>query len=100
MAVADQPTDHRAGTGAGPRPYSSYRTNETDMNLYILNEVLSDYTSGMAVIAAESKDHARELFIDEFGEYHAKDFDEYAEFTVIEGVNHPAGIVSYVYGGG
>ena len=70
------------------------------MNLYILNEVLSDYTSGMAVIAAESKDHARELFIAEFGEYHADEFDKFAEFTVIEGVNHPAGIVSYVYGGG
>ena len=70
------------------------------MNLYILNEVLADYTSGMAVIAAESKDHARELFIAEFSEYHAQDFDKYAEFTVIEGVNHPAGVVQYVYGGG
>jgi hypothetical protein len=70
------------------------------MNLYILNEVLSDYTSGMAVIAAESKAHARELFIAKFGEYNAKDFDEYAEFTVIEGVNHPAGVVKYVFGGG
>ena len=70
------------------------------MNLYILNEVLADYTSGMAVIAAESKAQAREFFIAEFGEYHADDFDEYAKFTVIEGVNHPAGIVSYVYGGG
>jgi len=70
------------------------------MNLYIINEVLSDYTSGMAVIAAESKEHARELFIKEFGEYYAKDFDKYAEFKVIEGVNHPAGVVDYVYGGG
>jgi hypothetical protein len=70
------------------------------MNLYILNEVLSDYTSGMAVIAAESKAHARELFIAEFGEYHANEFDKYAKFTVIEGVNHSAGIVDYVYGGG
>jgi hypothetical protein len=70
------------------------------MNLYILNEVLSDYTSGMAVIAAESKAHARELFIAKFGESNAEDFDEYAEFTVIEGVNHPAGVVKYVFGGG
>ena len=69
------------------------------MNLYILNEVLSDYTSGMAVIAAESKAHARELFIAKFGESNAEDFDEYAEFTVIEGVNHPAGVVKYVFGG-
>ncbi len=70
------------------------------MNLYILNGVLSDYTDGMVVIAAESKDHARELFVQEFSEYHADDFDKYAKFTVIEGVNHPAGIVDYVYGGG
>jgi hypothetical protein len=70
------------------------------MNLYIINEVLSDYTSGMAVIAAESKESAREFFIAQFGDYHADDFDKYGKFTVIEGVNHPAGIVDYVYGGG
>jgi hypothetical protein len=52
------------------------------------------------VIAAESKVHARELFIAEFTEYHAEEFDKYAEFTVIEGVNHAAGVVQYVYGGG
>jgi pyocin large subunit-like protein len=70
------------------------------MNLYILENVLHDYTSGMAVIAAETKDAARVIWIEEFSEYHAKDFDEYAEFKVIEGVNHPAGMVSYVFGGG
>jgi len=70
------------------------------INLYIINEVLADYTSGMCVIAAESKEHAREFFISEFGEYHSKDFDEYGKFTIIEGVQHPAGVVEYVYGGG
>ena len=74
--------------------------NNQPMNLYIINEVLSDYTSGMCVIAAESREHAREFFIEEFGEHLAKDFDEYGEFTIIEGVNHPAGVVQYVYGGG
>jgi hypothetical protein len=71
------------------------------MHLYILNNVLSDYTSGMAVIAAENMDQCRELFIKEFGEYYAKDFDEYAQFTIIEsvGIGEP-GIVEYVYGGG
>ena len=69
------------------------------MNLYIINEILSDYTSGMVVIAAESKEHCRELFIEKF-EFHAKDYDsELTKFTVIENVNHPAGIVDYVYGG-
>ena len=70
------------------------------MNLYIINNVLSDHTSGMAVIAAESKEQCRELFIEEFTDYHADEFDNWAKFTVIEGVNHPAGVVEYVYGGG
>ena len=70
------------------------------MNLYILNDVLTDYTSGMVVIAAESKESAREFFIKKFpGEYYADEFDRFAKFTVIENVNHDAGIVDYVYGG-
>ena len=71
------------------------------MKLFIINNVLSDYTSGMAVIAAESKDQCRELFIQEFSEYHAEEFDKYATFTVIESVGlDKAGIVDCVYGGG
>jgi bifunctional ADP-heptose synthase (sugar kinase/adenylyltransferase) len=69
------------------------------MNLYIINNVLSDYTSGMVVIAAESKEMCRELFIKEFSDWHAEEFDKYATFTVIEGVNHAAGLVDHVYGG-
>jgi hypothetical protein len=46
------------------------------MNLYILNDVLTDYTSGMVVISAESKERARELFIEKFpGDYYADEFD-------------------------
>jgi hypothetical protein len=78
---------------------SKMKNNQVN-NLYILNEVLADYTSGMCVIAAESKAQCREIFLNEFGSHNAKDFDEYAEFTVIEGVDRPAGVVSYVYGGG
>ena len=37
------------------------------MNLYILNDVLYDYTSGMCVIVAESMKQCEELFIEEFG---------------------------------
>ena len=70
------------------------------INLYILNEVLADYTSGMAVIAAPSLERCREIFIAEFGGYHADDFDKFAKFTVIEGVNHAEGVVDHVYGGG
>jgi hypothetical protein len=70
------------------------------MNLYILSEVLSDYTPGMAVIAAPSKERCRELFIEAFTEYHADEFDNWAKVIVIENVNHPEGVVEYVYGGG
>jgi hypothetical protein len=72
------------------------------MNLYILNEVLSDYTCGMAVIAASSKERACELFIEEFGEYYADELKT-AEFTEIKGVTDPdlaEGLVDCVYGGG
>jgi hypothetical protein len=81
------------------------------MNLYILNDVLYDYTPGMCVIAAESLEQCNEFFMKEFGrsddshlakirnEEHQKEFDT-AEIKVIENVNHPAGVVSYVYGGG
>ena len=55
----------------------------------------------MVVIAAESKEQCRELFIKEFSEYHANEFDQYATFNVIESVGlDDAGIVDYVYGGG
>lgn len=74
------------------------------MNLYILNDVLHDYTAGMCVIAAESKDAARDIFVKRFSTKasHSGSSDDFdtAEFTVIEEVNHPAGVVSYVYGGG
>tara|TARA_B100001564_G_scaffold329919_1_gene314784 strand:+ start:387 stop:608 length:222 start_codon:yes stop_codon:yes gene_type:complete len=71
-------------------------------NLYVLNEVLTDYTSGMAVIAAPSLDACREVFADEF-EFWTGEFDssiENGDFKVIEGVDHPTGLISYVHGGG
>ena len=72
------------------------------MHLYILNGVLCDWTPGMAVIAAESLDQARELFLAELGDssYAANEFNE-AKVTVINSVGlDEAGIVDYVYGGG
>ena len=78
------------------------------MNLYILNDVLHDYTPGMAVIAAESMEQCKELFMAEFCYSGASDYVKggyEADFNtaivkVIEGVNYAAGVVSYVYGGG
>lgn len=79
------------------------------MNLYIINEVLYDYTDGMAVIAADSIERCRELYELEFAnsEYRKvqvmEEYDaaiSYGHFKVlqVQGVNE--GIVSYVYGGG
>jgi len=77
------------------------------MNLHIINEVLYDYTAGMCVIAAESMARCEQLFMKEFGwddndfynQQLQKEFNE-APIKVIENINHPEGIVSYVYGGG
>lgn len=81
------------------------------MNLYILNDVLYDYTPGMCVIAAESKEHCNQIFMEQFGDSGESDYakaknegmqEEFneARIKVIENVNHPAGVVSYVHGGG
>ena len=71
------------------------------MKLFIINNVLCDWTAGMAVIAAESMIQCRELFIKEVGEYYAEEYDNHATFTVIESVGlDEAGVVEYVYGGG
>ena len=72
------------------------------MNLYIINEVLSDYTSGMVVIAAPSLKRCRELFVEEF-KWHLDEFDtsiKDGNYKVLQVVDQPEGVVSYVYGGG
>ena len=78
-------------------------------NLYIINEVLfDDFTPGMAVVAAPSLERLREVFIEKFVDdkfdekYMIPEYDkaiEKGKFTVIENVNHPEGVISYVYGG-
>ena len=78
------------------------------MNLYIINDVLYDYTAGMCVIAAQSMPRCEQVFMAEFApgesdyfkENMQKDFNT-ANIKVIENV--PYGneeVVSYVYGGG
>jgi hypothetical protein len=82
------------------------------MNLYILNDVLYDYTSGMAVIAAESMEQCNQIFIEKFGsdcdaewakmknKRIQEDFNT-ADVKVLENVNvGGVGVISYVYGGG
>ena len=76
------------------------------MNLYIINEVLSDYTFGMVVIAADSLDRCREMFIAEFGNDWQPTIDEYdgaikrGSYKVLAVRDQEEGIVSHVFGGG
>ena len=70
-------------------------------NLYIINEVLSDYTSGMAVIAASSLKRCREIFAEEF-DWVDDEYDsaiENGDYKVFKNVNHAEGVISYVMGG-
>jgi hypothetical protein len=78
------------------------------MNLYIINDVLYDYTSGMCVIAAESLPRCEQIFMKEFApgesayikENMQKDFNT-SEIKVIENVPYEKEeVISYVYGGG
>jgi len=82
--------------------YTNSMENKSN-NLYLINEVLSDYTSGMAVIAAPSLERCKEIFTEEFNFDDIGEFDSAIKdgnYKVIENVNHDEGVVSYVYGGG
>lgn len=75
-----------------------------NMNLYIINEVLCDYTDGMCVIAAPSLKRCRELFVNQFdNDRSADEFDSAIKrgaYKSLQVVGKSEGIVSYVYGGG
>ena len=72
------------------------------MKLFIIKDILVDYTSGMVIIAANDKDECREIFLKEFdgNSYYEEEFDN-ADFQVIEsvGIVEPC-LVSYLYGAG
>ena len=79
------------------------------MNLYIINEVLYNYTAGMCVIAAESMPRCEQVFMEEFSwgeDYEISNKRLQEEFNaapikVIENVPYEKEeVVSYVYGGG
>ena len=77
---------------------------ENNMNLYIISEVLYDYTEGMVVIAAESLERAASLFANEWPDSRKiEEFDaaiERGAYQTLKVVGQPEGIVSCVYGGG
>jgi hypothetical protein len=73
----------------------------TSMKLYIISDVLRDYSAGMVVIAANDLEDCRNIYQEKFGT--AYDFDQsikkeyYTELNVSD-VN--PGVIDYVYGGG
>ncbi len=83
----------------GKRAYDTYMKN-LNLNLYIFEGVLADYTGGMAVVAALSLERAWEVFAERFNADLVIEKQNCTDVTVIEGVNHAEGVVSYVYGGG
>lgn len=68
------------------------------MKLFIVNNVLSDYTSGMVVVRAESIEHARDICLKEW-ECSTSEFQDLENYSEID-LNGGAGIVDAVYGGG
>ena len=73
-------------------------------NLYIITNVLYDWTSGMAVISSPSLERCRELFFEEFDEhYESISYDSAIGkgcYQCYENVNIPEGILQWVRGGG
>ena len=78
--------------------------NHLDINLYIITEVLYDYTDGMVVIAAESLEIAGSLFANEWPDARLiEEFDAAianGAYKTLQVVGQSEGVVSYVYGGG
>jgi hypothetical protein len=80
------------------------------MNLYVFEDVLTDYTSGMVLITAESLDEAQQIAYDEFKRnYREEDLESFliresgfAEPTAsyLVGSEKVSGVRHVVYGGG
>ena len=81
------------------------------MNLYIIDEVLSDYWPGMVVIKAKTLEDCREIFAERFAgesfyeEMYMKEFDkaigdgEYKVLKLSRDDKMPVGVVAVKWGG-
>lgn len=79
------------------------------MKMFVFEGVLTDWTSGMAVIAAKSLEHAQQLAFAEFGlDYKNETLADFLkrEDGFMEATWYPlgkgveAGVLHHVYGGG
>lgn len=78
---------------------------DQQMKLFVIKEVLYDYTPGMCVIAAHDLAQCRELFYHKFGRKveFMDEFDraiENKKYRTLDVINCNPGIISYEYGGG
>jgi hypothetical protein len=76
----------------------------SEMKLYLINEVLYDYTAGMVAIAAENLEQCRNIFEEQFAMGSLNEFDTaiqngYYQELEVKSDTQP-GVVTYVYGGG
>jgi hypothetical protein len=76
----------------------------SEMKLYLINEVLYDYSAGMVAIAAENLEQCRNIFEEDFGKSRLNEFDTaiqngYYQELEVKSDTQP-GVVTYVYGGG
>lgn len=76
------------------------------MNLYILHNVLYDYSAGMAVICAKDLDQCKELFLtlangNQYREEMETEWNNLCDddIIVIKNVDREAGVVTYIGGG-
>jgi 5-formaminoimidazole-4-carboxamide-1-beta-D-ribofuranosyl 5'-monophosphate synthetase len=76
------------------------------MKLFIITDVLSDYTSGMVAIKAESLKQAREFFVKDQMPDFIDEFDDsikngcYTEFDLADTDTKELGVLVEVFGGG
>lgn len=75
------------------------------MFLYIFNDVLWDYSDGMAIIAAKDLEQAREIFVRELdrNEYEIDRVIREGKYKVLhldENVHRESGLIDVVWGGG
>ena len=82
------------------------------MNLYIINNVLSDYTYGMVAIKAETLAKARKFYVERFddgsreGREMKKEFDvaiknkDYTVMNLADTDQSAVGFVKVLFGGG
>lgn len=76
------------------------------MNLYIIEEVLSDYWPGMVVIKAKTLEDCREIFVNEY-KYNGnhEEYDkaiangEYKVLKLSRDDKMPVGVVKAIWGG-